>query len=271
MSAPFAAFGPGILIVTRTDTTVPLAINVGFAQELTIDMSGTTKQLYGQNQFPLVAARGTIKATGKWKAAVISGIAWNAAFYGNTGGSTAGLSTGVGFTWNVDSTFTTSTTVATQQVGSSLTFDADLGVKYSASNLPLIRVTTGLEGSSGKYSIGSTAPGFYTFGSVDAGAGAAAGGTALKITYTNTGIATVGQSMVLQNQLIGTTPTFQLDYYTNLNQPTARPFAIRLFQCIGSKHAMAFKLEDFAMPEFDFDFYANASGNVFTAVYPEVS
>src|SRR6266446_139491 len=119
MSAPFAAFGPGILIVSRTDTAVPLAINVGYAQELTLDATGTTKQLYGQSQFPLLAARGTIKATGKWKAAVISGIAWNAAFYGNTGGSTAGLSTGTGFDWNVDSTFTTSTTVATMQVGSS--------------------------------------------------------------------------------------------------------------------------------------------------------
>ncbi len=271
MSTPFAAFGPGILIVTRTDTTTPLAINVGFAQELTLDMAGNTKQLYGQNQFPLVSARGTIKATGKWKAAVISGIAWNAAFYGNTGGSTAGLSTGAGFDWNVDSTYTSSTTVATIQVGSSLTFDADLGVRYAASGLPLIRVTTGLEGSSGKYSVASTQVGLYTFGSVDAGAGAAAGGTALKITYTDTSVPATYQSMVLQNQLIGTTPTFQLDYYTSLNQPTAKPFAIRVFNCVGSKHSIGFKLEDFAMPEFDFDFFANSAGNVFTVVYPEVS
>ncbi len=272
MSVPFASFGPGILIISRTDTTVPLAINVGYAQELTLDMAGNTKQLYGQNQFPLVAARGTIKATGKWKAAVISGIAWNAAFYGNTGGSTAGLSTGTGFDWNVDSTFTTSTTVATLQVGSSLTFDADLGVRYAASGLPLIRVSTGLEGSSGKYSVGSasTANGTYTFGTADAGAGASAG-TALKITYTDTAIPTTYQSLLLANQLIGYTPTFQLDYYTSLNQPTAKPFAIRLYQCIGAKHSIAFKLEDFALPEFDFDFFANSAGNVWQMVFPEVS
>ena len=270
---PFAAFGPGILIITRTDTTVPLPINVGYAQELTLDAAGNTKQLYGQNQFPLLAARGTIKATGKWKAAEISAIAWNAAFYGNTGGSTAGLSTGVGFSWNVDSTYTSSTTVATIQAGSSLTFDADLGVKYAASGLPLIRVTTGLESSSGRYSVGSTAPGLYTFGSVDAGAGAAAGGTALKITYTNTGFngGLIGQSLIYQNQLIGATPTFQLDYYTSLNQPTALPFAIRLYQCVGAKHSMAFKLEDFMMPEFDFDYFANSAGLVFEAVFPQVS
>jgi len=265
-----AAFGPGILIVTRTDTAVPLAINVGFAQELTLDAAGTTKQLYGQNQFPLLAARGTIKATGKWKSAEISGICWNAAFYGNTGRSTAGLFTGVGFTWNVDSTFNSSTTVATLSV-STTTFDADLGVKYANTGLPLIRVTTGFEGSSGKYSVGSTQPGIYTFGTADSGATQPSGGTPLKITYTTTGIATVGQSLILANQLIGTTPTFQLDYYTNLNQPAAKPFAIRIFQCIGAKHAMAFKLEDFMMPEFDFDFFANAAGNVFEMVFPEVS
>ncbi len=88
MAIPPAAFGPGILILTRTDIANGIAINTGYVQEFSLDFTGNTKQLYGQNQFPLVSARGTIKATGKWKAAVISGIAWNAAFYGNTGGST---------------------------------------------------------------------------------------------------------------------------------------------------------------------------------------
>jgi hypothetical protein len=270
----FGVFGPGILIISRTDTAVPLAINVGFANELTLDAAGTTKQLYGQNQFALLAARGTIKATGKWKAAQISGIAWNAAFYGNTGGTTAGFSTSLGFSWNIDSTFTASTVSSAITVASTSAFDADLGVRYVGTNLPLQRVTTGLEGSSGKYSITAATPGVYNFGSVDAGTGGSvpAGGTALKVTYTSSGFGSnVGQSLILANQLIGSTPTFQLDYYTNLNQPGSKPFAIRLFQCIGAKHAMAFKLEDFMMPEFDFDFFANAAGNVFQMVYPEIS
>ena len=60
-----------------------------------------------------------------------------------------------------------------------------------------------------------------------------------------------------------------MDYYTNFNQPTAKPFVVRLFSAIASKHAMMFKLEDFMIPEWDFDLFANASGNVFTAVFPE--
>lgn len=256
MSVPFAAFGPGILIVTRTDLATPVAINVGFAQELTIDFAGTTKQLYGQKQFPLVAARGTIKATGKWKAAVISGLAWNNAFYGGT------FSTG-GINWNIDSTFTTSTSVATVQVGSSLTFEADLGVKYSASNLPLQRVTTGSE-VVGKYSIASTQPGLYTFAGTDITTA-----TPLKITFTNT--TATGQSLIVTNQSIGFTPAFQLDYYTSLSQPTAKPFAVRLYACVGGKHSLGFKLEDFMMPEFDFDLFADASDRVINYVFPEVS
>lgn len=264
MSVPFAAFGPGILICTRTDLTVPVAVNVGFAQELTIDFAGTTKQLYGQKQFPLVSARGTIKATGKWKAAVISGLAWNNVFYGNT--FTSG-----GLNWNVDSTFTSSTTVTTIQVGSSLTFEADLGVKYGATvsstvgsaNFPLQRVATGSE-STGTYSIASTQPGLYTFGGGTTGAA-----TPLKITFTNT--TTSGQSLIATNQSIGFTPTFQLDYFTTLSQPTARPFAVRLYSCVGAKHTIAFKLEDFMMPEFDFDIFANASDQVIDYIFPEVS
>src|ERR1700674_2634501 len=91
----YAAFGPGILIATRTDIANATPINVGFVQDFTIDLTGETKELYGQSQFPLVVARGTIKATGKWKNAEISAYAWNSLFFGmptiNTGG----------FAWNV--------------------------------------------------------------------------------------------------------------------------------------------------------------------------
>lgn len=248
----FAVFGPGIAIVTRTDTATPIAINVGFVQELELDLSGTTKQLYGQNQFPLVAARSTIKATGKFKSAEVSGLAWNAFFFGST------LSTANGITWNVDSTFTVSTSAVTLQVGSSLTFDADLGMRYSSNGLPLQRVSTGLE-ATGKYSVSAT--GLYTFAAGDQAA-------TLKITYTST--VNPGQSMLLANQIIGQTPTFQLDYYTTLNQPTAKPFVVRVYQCVSSKFTAAFKLEDFMMPSFEFDFFANAAGNVMNVVYPEI-
>ena len=70
---------------------------------------------------------------------------------------------------------------------------------------------------------------------------------------------------------IGQTPTFQMDYWTNLNQPTSKPFAVRLFSCVASKLQLAGKLEDFIMPELDFDVFANASGQVMNFDFPEIS
>jgi hypothetical protein len=111
-----------------------------------------------------------------------------------------------------------------------------------------------------------TAPGFYYFSTGDQAAS-----VGLKITYTSSSTAATAQTLAVTNQTIGTTPTFQLDYYTSLNQPTAKAFAVRVYQCIGAKQAMQFKLEDFMMPEFEFDFFANASDQVFDMYLPDIS
>lgn len=252
-----AVFGPGILILTRTDIAIPIAINVGFVQEYSLDLSGTTKSLYGQKQYPLVTARGTIKATGKFKSAEVSGLAWNAFFYGQSA-FTSGAKA-----WSIDSTFTMST-AAGVQVGSSLSFDTDLGVWYSTKGLPLQRVSTGLE-AQGKYSIGSTAPGLYFFSTADAALGA-------KITYVSSGTTnTAAQTLDVTNQLIGTTPTFQLDYYTNLNQPSAKPFSVRVYACVADKQMLPFKLEDFMIPEFEFGFFGDANDRVISYYFPDIS
>lgn len=280
MSVPSAAFGPGILILTRTDVTPSTPINVGFVQEFSLDFTGNTKQLYGQNQFPLVAARATIKATGKMKNATLSGTAMNNAFYGNSF-STATYAAGVGvFSWTIGSTFTASS--GSTSVSITGTFDADLGVTYAAppsslsafpiAGLPLQRLATTATLNAGQYSVTST--GGYNFSTADAYSTTTGGQGPInvKITYTQTGStagSTLAQnSLTVVNQLIGFTPTFQLDYYTNLNQPGLTPFAVRIFQCVAAKHVMAFKLEDFMMPEFDFDIFANNSGQVYDLVVP---
>ena len=251
MSEPFAAFGPGIVIVQNTTITTPAPMNIGYAQELTIDLSATNKELFGQNVYPLVVARGTAKATGKIKAATISGRAWNAAFFGTT------MAAG-GFEWNVGEKHTLAAT--TQQVTNHTTFDVDLGVSYVATGLPLGRVAAGSE-TTGYYSV-SLSTGTYTVSTSDSV-------SQLSFTYTDT--TTNGESITVPNVALGTTPVFQLDYYTNLNQPTAKPFSIRLFACVASKISLATKLEDYLMPEIDFSFFANSAGNIGQFNYPELS
>lgn len=257
MSTPFATFGPGIAICRRVDIANGVAVNVGFAQELTLELAGTLKELYGQKQYPLVVARGTIKATGKLKTATISALAWNNMFFGQS--FTSG-----GLTWNINEAQTVPGTPFTVTVTNAATFDADLGVVYAATLLPLQRVAAGSE-AAGKYSVSEIGvnKGKYVFAVADTALG-------MLMTYSSTTAA--GQSLIVANQAIGTTPVFQLDYYTNLNQPTTKPFVVRIYTCVGSKISpLMAKLEDFTLPEIDFSFYGNSIDQVVDFVFPEVS
>lgn len=249
MTTPLDAFGPGILVVTRTDIANSTPINIGYAQEFAPEFSGNIKELYGQNQLPIDAARGTVKVTGKIKAAVLSGLAWNTAFFGNT------FTTG-GIQWNVNEAKTIPTTPFQVTVNNGAQFDQDLGVVDATTGLPYVKVASGP--ATGQYS-GPTALGVYTFAAADTG-------KAVLITYSST--VTTGQQLTLANTLLGSAPTFQLDYYT-MRQNKA--FIARFYQCQAAKISMAAKLEDFMMPEFEVHMFANAAGTLGKLYFPEIS
>lgn len=246
---PFAIFGPGIIVVTRTDIANQTPVNVGYAQELSLDLAGSTKQLYGQNQIALVAARGTVKATGKFKAAMISGLAWNSFFYGQS------LVAG-GVQWNVGEQHAVPAG-GSVTVTNGASFDADLGPVYDATNTPAIKGS--VAPGAGSYEL--SAGGIYVFNTADLG-------KTVDITYTSS--TSAGESLLMKNQQIGVTPTFQLDYYTDLSGTSGGPFSARVYACVAAKHSMGFKLEDFMMPEFDFDFFALPNGNVINYVFPQI-
>ena len=244
------AFGPGVCVVRRTDTATPLSVNIGYAQELSLSVKGNTKKLYGQNQFALAVARGTVAVTGKIKAAVLSGVAWNATFFGNT------FTTGKDNYYFSEAHTPGSTTQAVTNATGGI---SDLGVFYASTLLPLLRVASGP--AVGQYSVVEST-GTYTLNASDE--------VALLFNYSNFSSAS-GQQLNVVNQQIGVNPTFQLDYWTNYNSPTSKPFAMRLFNCVASDFTIATKLEDFVMPEISFDVFANAAGNVFNMDFPEIS
>jgi len=242
-----SVFGPGIAIVTRTDIANPTPVNVGFVNSLSIDQSATTKELYGQNQYPLDIARGTVKSTGKWVSAIISPNAWNNVFFGQS------VQTGR-ILWAVDEAGQVpGSSTYTVQVSQHADFDADLGVRYADTGLPLMRVASGSE-VAGKYSV---AAGTYTFAAADASKN-----LLFTYSYTDTG----GAAIKATNQQLGETPTFKLDYYT-IRQ--TKPYIVRLYRCTSSKIAQAFKLEDFMMPEFEFGFFADDTGRVIDMYFAE--
>jgi len=242
---PQGLFGPGILWVTRTDLTLQTPVNVGYVNEFSTDLSFDVKELYGQNQYALLAARGTAKSTGKIKAATLSGQALNSMLIGGTWTS----GTQYDATTSPSTAIPTTPNTITPTIPNSGTFSGDLGVVNAATGVPFIYVSG--TPAAGQY---NQSAGVYTFASADH-----VSGISVLISFSYSYTAAAGQSQTIANAAIGTTPTFQLDYKTILYGAS---YYIRFYQAICTKWSMAHKLSDFAMPEYDFSFFANASQNI---------
>jgi hypothetical protein len=232
-------FGSGVLIGTPSGGS---PINFGLAQEVTLNIATTTKALYGQNNFPLAIGSGTRKMTGKAKLARISGQALGTLFFG-VNPSAGGVQTQFGETTSVPavSPFTYSTI-------NHSTFVTDQGVVYAATGLPLKAVAA--SPTVGQYAV---AAGVYTFSAADAGA-------AVLVSYTYT-VSGSGENFVVTSQIIGPSITFSANLFA-ADPTTGKQFSLYLYNCVAEKLAFGTKLEDFVMPELDFQCFANSAGQV---------
>ncbi len=210
-------------------------------QDVQFDLQFTTKQLYGQNQVALDIRRGQAKFTGKAKFAQISGAMLNDLFFAQTAATGLLLSA-------VGEAGTVSATPFTVTVANAATFDTDLGVVYAATGAPLTRVASAP--AQGQYSVAS---GVYTFNAADTGA-------AVLIDYLYTA-ATGGAKVALSNQSMGTTPTFMGVFSTTAS---GKNVTLKLNLCTSSKLSLQTKIEDYTIPELDFEVMADASNNIGT-------
>ena len=232
-------FGSGVFIGTPQGGS---PINFGLAQEVSLSIATTTKPLYGQYNFPVAIGAGTRKMTGKAKMARISGQALGSLFFG-IAPSVGGTITQFGEAAVVPGTgpFTYTTTFHTP-------FVADQGVVYAASALPLKQVASAP--ALGQYSV---AAGVYTFAAADANA-------AVLISYTYTSAAS-GESVAVVSQLIGPSINFSANLFA-ADPTTGKQFSVTLYNCVAEKLSMGTKLEDFVLPELDFQCFANPAGQV---------
>jgi len=232
-------FGSGVLIGTPSGGS---PINFGLAQEVTLNIATTTKPLFGQNNFPVAIGSGTRKMSGKAKLARISGQALGNLFFGISPGA-GGVQTQFGETTSVPavSPFTYSTVFHS-------TFVADQGVVYATTGLPMKAVAS--SPSLGQYTV---AAGVYTFSSADAGAA-----VLISYSYSVTGS---GESIAVVSQPIGPSITFSANLFAT-DPTTGKQFSLLLYNCVAEKLAFGTKLEDFMMPELDFQCFANAAGQV---------
>jgi hypothetical protein len=165
-----AVFGPGALYITRTDLANQPTVNIGYAQEFSIDESGDLVENYGTNQYAIDIARGTIKATGKAKAARVSGIALNAVFHGEvlTAGS-LGATTFPGEVATLSAAPTTTASVAAASGATQVTVTSPAGLVVG-------QVITGTNIPAGT-SISAIAGSVLTLSQALTGTGVASGAT----------------------------------------------------------------------------------------------
>lgn len=237
-------FGSGNLFGMVLVGAILVPRKFGALQDISVDFDFNLKELYGQYQFPLAIARGQGKISGKAKAANIHGGMMNDIFFGQT------LSTGQKLV-AIGEAGTIPTTPFQVTVANSGTYHEDLGVAFVATGVPLVRVAAAP--TTGQYSV---AAGVYTFAAADVG-------LAVVIDYSYTAAAT-GSTLTLANLLSGTTPSFVMSFPIFFTQPNnvKKTFYIRLNACFSKKLGIATKIEDYVIPEFDFQACADVSNNI---------
>jgi hypothetical protein len=232
-------FGSGVLIGTPTGGS---PINFGLVQEVSLNVAATTKALYGQYNFPVAIGSGTKKMTGKAKMARVSGQALGSLFFGLP------AIAGVTQTQFGETTVVPSASPYTYTTVNHTTFVADQGVVYASSSLPLKQVAA--SPTTGQYTVSA---GVYTFSSGDAGA-------QVLISYTYT-VASSGENIAVASALIGPSITFSANLFAS-DPTTGKQFSALLYNCVAEKLAFGTKVEDFLIPELDFQCFANAAGQV---------
>ncbi|MDE1901303.1 MAG: hypothetical protein KGI37_06650 [Alphaproteobacteria bacterium] len=246
-------FGSGTLFLVRTDVALPTPVRVGTLQEVSVDMSFSVKELYGQNQAPVAVARAQQKITGKVKSGSLNTRQLGDTFFGQS------VSTGEQITV-VDEGGPNGTAipatpfqivVANGATMSSATPGIDFGVFNAGTGIQMTRVASAP--TAGQYSCDMTT-GTYTFSSADHTAGVQ---VVISYAYFET---TTGNRITAFNQLMGSSPTFRMQLgegYAGTNG------TLTLYAAIPTKISWNFKNEDFTIPEFEFSAFADSLGRYF--------
>lgn len=238
------AFGNNI----TNGTPLQLAV----CQEISMDESFETKKLYGQNQFPVDAGRGKGSLSVKAKFAQVNALTVSSLYFGQT------LSTGLdSYKFDVTGAVIPATPFQiTPTVPNSGTWAGDCGVRDS-NGRPMVKVASAP--ATGQYSV---AAGVYTFAAADTGKQ-----MFISFRYTATAVQVPGSGkMTVQNVPMGAAPVVQLDVFFQKN---GKDFATRYPQAISSKLSWQSKLDDYLVPELNFECFADAAGNVLYRSFSE--
>ena len=237
-----AVFGSGRLYGIGSDS-LATPIEFGTLQDVTVDFSWTKKQLRGQNLFPEKTGRSEAKMTGKAKMGRVDPVLFHQLFF-----DFGSLTTGRELIASNEAAAVPPATTYTVVVSNGANFKADLGVKDANTGDVFMKVAAGSE-VQGAYSV-DPATGTYTFSQADAS-------RAVLISYSYTD--TAGHTLKVDNTLAGVAPTFSVILW---NEDSSGKHGLKFFAASSDKLALATKMGDFMIPEFDFEVLANAGGEV---------
>ena len=235
-------FGSGVLTGVRTDTAgVNTPIRFGALQDVAVEFSGDTKELYSMQSYPIDTARGKIKLTGKAKVAQIRAKMYNELFFGET------LTTG-----SVKYMFNESTTLATGAASYTVANAAstpltDQGVFLGSDQTQYDRISS--SPGSGQYSfVAST--GVYTFSTFSAGLG-----VLINYTYASTS----GLTITSSNPLMGDTPRFQATLFQKSPHST-KQIVLVIRAAVSNRLTFPTRIDDYTIQDLDFSGFADNSG-----------
>lgn len=232
-------FGTGQLFATPVGGGAPLRF--GALQDVSVDFNGDIKQLFGQYQYALDTARGKTKI--EWKASTgnIDVEAFNQLFFGET------VDAGNQLNQVINESAVVPATPFEVTVAEAANFVMDLGVYDSVTGLPLQQVAAAP--AAGQYMV--SAAGVYTFNT------AQEGDTMLfNYLWEEAG---VGGSLDLSNQLMGTTPKFQLVLSQIYD---AKTFTLLLYSNVAEKLSLPLKQDDYLIAEMSGQAMADSANRV---------
>lgn len=232
-------FGTGQLFATPVGGGAPLKF--GALQDVSIDLSADTKELYGQYQFALDTARGKTKV--EWKASTgnIDAAAFNQVYFGQTVDAGDELLQVFNETGTVPAMTTYTVTVA-----NAASFVMDLGVYLASDATPLKQVPS----TPGPMEYSVSAVGVYTFNAAQASA-------AMLFNYLYEG--TDGGTLTVTNQLMGSTPKFQL---VASQLYDGKSFTVILYSAVSDKLSLPLKQDDYLISELSGSCHADAANRV---------
>lgn len=227
-------FGSGNVYGLVSSGGVMVPRKFGTLQHVSLDFTFDQKELHGQYQFPVDIARGKGKISGKAAFASMNGGMMNDILFGQTiatGQTVAALQEAAAV----------GASPYTATVANAATFADDLGVVYAATGQALTRVASAP--AAGEYTV---AAGVYTFAAADTGKG-------VLVDYTYT-VAAQGSTITLTNQLLGSTPSFQLVFPFKYS---GKQLFMKFYKAFSQKVSMATKQDDYMIPDFDFSIAAD--------------